>query len=151
MNVYFFSFFFFGHLFLKQNLLRFWVTVQSLAQEFRVLPPCGNSLKLCFYRGLPQWLGNKESSCRARDAGDMGSTPGSGRSPRGGNGNPLQYSCLENPMDRGAWWFPWTGESHGQRSPWGLKESDATEHARASAIPTVLEKFAPASRVSIQK
>ena len=38
------------------------------------------------------------------DTRDMGSIPGSGRSPRGGNGNPLQYSCLENPMDRGAWW-----------------------------------------------
>ena len=37
-------------------------------------------------------------------AGDLGSIPGSGRSPREGNGNPLQYSCLENPMDRGAWW-----------------------------------------------
>ena len=36
-------------------------------------------------------------------AGDMGLIPGSGRSPGGGNGNPLQYSCLENPMDRGAW------------------------------------------------
>ena len=37
-------------------------------------------------------------------AGDSGSIPGSGRSPRGGHPNPLQYSCLENPMDRGAWW-----------------------------------------------
>ena len=37
-------------------------------------------------------------------AGDAGSMPGSGRSPREGNGNPLQYSCLENSMDRGAWW-----------------------------------------------
>ena len=36
-------------------------------------------------------------------AGDVGSIPGSGRSPGGGHGNPLQYSCLENPMDRGAW------------------------------------------------
>ena len=36
-------------------------------------------------------------------AGDVGLTPGLGRSPGGGNGNPLQYSCLENPMDRGAW------------------------------------------------
>ena len=36
--------------------------------------------------------------------GDTGSVPGSGRSPGGGHGNPLQYSCLENPMDRGAWW-----------------------------------------------
>ena len=39
-----------------------------------------------------------------RDMGDMGSINGSGRFPGGGNGNLLQYSCLENPMDRGAWW-----------------------------------------------
>jgi len=39
----------------------------------------------------------------ARDIRDMDSIPGLGRSPGGGNGNPLQYSCLENPMDRGAW------------------------------------------------
>ena len=37
------------------------------------------------------------------NAGDLGSIPGSGKSPGGGLGNPLQYSCLENPMDRGAW------------------------------------------------
>ena len=40
----------------------------------------------------------------AGDTRDVGSIPGSGRSPGGGNGNPLQYSCLGNPMDRGAWW-----------------------------------------------
>ena len=40
----------------------------------------------------------------AYNAGDLGSTPGSGRSPGEGNGNPLRYFCLENPMDRGAWW-----------------------------------------------
>ena len=38
------------------------------------------------------------------NAGDMGSIPGSGRPPGGGNDSPLQYSCLGNPMDRGAWW-----------------------------------------------
>ena len=38
------------------------------------------------------------------NAGDTGSIPGSGRSPGEENGNPLQYTCLENPMDRGAWW-----------------------------------------------
>ena len=42
----------------------------------------------------------------AGDTGDVGSIPGLGRSPAGGNGNPLQYSCLENPMNRGAWWAP---------------------------------------------
>ena len=40
----------------------------------------------------------------ACNAGDPGSIPGSGRSPGDGNGNPLQYSCLENPVDEGAWW-----------------------------------------------
>ena len=44
---------------------------------------------------------SKQSAC---NAGDPGSIPGSGRSPGEGNGNPLQYSCLENPMDIGAWW-----------------------------------------------
>ena len=51
------------------------------------------------------------------NAGDMGSVPGSGRSPGEGNANPLQYSCLENPMDRGAW----------QATVyWVTKESDTT-------------------------
>ena len=45
----------------------------------------------------------KESAFKAGDAGDMGSIPGLGRFPGGGHSNPLQYSCLENPMDRGAW------------------------------------------------
>ena len=53
--------------------------------------------------GLPQWLRGKESACNAGDTGDLGLIPGSERSPGAGNGNPLQYSCLENPMDRGAW------------------------------------------------
>ena len=45
----------------------------------------------------------KNLTAKAGDAGDAGSVPGSGRSPGGGNGNPLQYSGLNNPMDRGAW------------------------------------------------
>ena len=65
--------------------------------------------------GFPGSSDGKESVC---NAGDPGSIPGLARSPGGGHGNPLQYSCLENP--------------HGQRkptgySPWGLKESDTTE------------------------
>ena len=47
--------------------------------------------------------GGSEVKVSACNVGDLGSTPGSGRSPGEGNGNPLQYSCLENPMDRGAW------------------------------------------------
>ena len=49
--------------------------------------------------GLPWWLSGKELTCNAGCAGDTGSIPGSGRSPGGGHGNPLQYSCLENPME----------------------------------------------------
>ena len=49
----------------------------------------------------PLWELSKESAC---NAGDTGSIPGSGRSPGEGNGDPLQDSCLENSMDRGAWW-----------------------------------------------
>ena len=45
----------------------------------------------------------KNPPANAGDAEDAGSIPGLGRSPRGGNGNPVQYSCLGNPMDRGAW------------------------------------------------
>ena len=59
-----------------------------------------NLLRTTVIDGLPRWLGGKESACQA---GDAGLIPGSGRSPGEGNGNPLQYSCLENPMDRGAW------------------------------------------------
>ena len=52
------------------------------------------------------------------NAGEVGSIPGSGKSSGGRNGNPLQYSCLENPMDRGAWWATQSME---------LQESDMTE------------------------
>ena len=54
-----------------------------------------------FSIGLP---GGSEVKVSAYNAGDTGSIPGSGRYPGEGNGNPLQYSCLENPMERGAWW-----------------------------------------------
>ena len=59
-----------------------------------------------FKIGLPHWLSGRESICSAGDRGDAGLIPGSGRSPGEGIGNPLQYSCLENPMDRGAWSSP---------------------------------------------
>ena len=58
--------------------------------------------------GFPGGSDSKESAC---SEGDPGSIPESGRSPGEGNGYPLQYPCLENPMDRGAWWA----------SPWGLR------------------------------
>ena len=67
---------------------------------------------------LMDFPGSSDGKVSAYNAGDLGSIPGSGRSPGEGNGNPLQYSCLENPMDRGAWWATihgvaksWTGLS----------------------------------------
>ena len=60
----------------------------------------------------------KNPSSNARDTGDLGSIPGWGRSPRRGDGNPLQYYCLKNPMDRGAW----------QATVHGIPELDTTEH-----------------------
>ena len=54
-----------------------------------------------YYCSFPGGSDGKESAC---NAGDPASIPGWGRSPGEGNGNPLQYSCLENPMDRGARW-----------------------------------------------
>ena len=62
--------------------------------------------------GFPGGSEGKVSAC---NAGDLGSIPESGRIPGEGNGNPLQYSCLENPKDRGAW------------CPWGPKELDTAE------------------------
>ena len=74
-------------------------------------------VSLMLAEGLPGGSDGKESAC---NAGDPGSIPGSGRSPGEENGYPLQYSCLENAMDRGAW------QAMGY-SPWGFKESGTTE------------------------
>ena len=79
---------------------------------------------LCF--GLPWWLSGKESIC---NAGDPCLISGSGRAPGGGHGNPLQYSCLENPMDEGGL----VGYS-----PWGCKESDTTEATEHTCCPLSL-------------
>ena len=64
--------------------------------------------------GLPQWLSSKESACNTGAAEDAGLIPGLGRSPGGQHGTPLQYSCLEYPMDRGAWRAP----VHGVAKSW---------------------------------
>ena len=85
--------------------------------------------KCCLHAvvGFPGSSDGKESAC---NVGDAGSTPGSGKPPRGGSGNPLKYSCLENPMDR----------------PWGCKELDTTEqlthtHAVVLHSGSVLEFY----------
>ena len=76
----------------------------------------GGSQKEARYVGSTLWdfpggSDGKESACSARD---WSSVPGSGRSPGEGNGNPLQYSCLENPLDCGPWW----ATAHGVTKSW---------------------------------
>ena len=61
---------------------------------------CCCSITNVVVMGFPKWCSGKESTC---NAGDAGLIPGSGRSPKEGNGSPLQYACLDNPMDRGTW------------------------------------------------
>ena len=67
----------------------------------------------------------KNLPAHAGDMGDLGSIPGSGRSPGEGNGNSLQYSCLENPTDRGAWWATVRGVAKGWA---GLSDSRLPGH-----------------------
>ena len=67
-----------------------------------------------YSEGLPRWLGGKESAFQSRRPGKCRFNPWVGRSPREGNGNPLQYSCLENPMDKG----DGQGTVHGDAKSW---------------------------------
>ena len=90
--------------------------------------PSSSPLQACTMRFLCSYFadalsldfpGGSDGKASVYNAGDLGSSPGLGRSPGEGNGNPLQYYCLENPMDRGAW--------RATYSPRVLKESDTTE------------------------
>ena len=64
---------------------------------------CDKQANLSLKHRMKDFPGGSDGKASAYNAGDPGSIPGSGRSPGEGNGNLLQYSCLENPMDRGAW------------------------------------------------
>ena len=66
----------------------------------------GNKTNIFSVLGFPGGASGKEQACNAEDSGEPGLIPGLRRSPGGGNGNPLQYSCLENCMDREAWQAP---------------------------------------------
>ena len=120
------------------------ITKDEVSFSLPVLPPSGIGLIprlasvwvarwlppafVCFLiHGLPRWLSSKETACIVGNAaGAPGSIPGSGRSPGGGNGNPLQDSCMENSMNRGAW----------ETAVHGITESDmpATEHVCFSCM-----------------
>ena len=80
-----------------------------LGEDIILFPYCGHRIEGGIFelvhltRGFSDSSGGKESVCNAGDTGNMGSIPGLGRSPGDENGNPLHYSCLENPLDTGAW------------------------------------------------
>ena len=97
-----------------QNIYNFDVIVHILASV------C-DFIKTIVYSHFPCGSDSKESACKA---GDWGLIPGFEKSPGGGNGNQLQYSCLGNFMDRGAWWATVRG---------GAKESDTTEQLKQSS------------------
>ena len=78
---------------------------KMLEREEQIFILC---VSLGLWVGFPSGSDGKESAC---NKGDLGLIPGLGRSPGEGNGNPLQYACLENSVDRGAWWATF--------SPWG--------------------------------
>ena len=86
--------------------------LQTPVQRRRPEAPCrrppsrpdGRMLGASIRTGFPGGASGKNRPASAGDVRDAGSVPGSGRSPGGEHGNPLQYSCLENPTDRGAWW-----------------------------------------------
>ena len=79
------------------------ITGNDLKASHLLSPSVENKSKTvtAFWQGFP---GGSEVKASACNEGDLGLIPGSGRSPGEGNGNPLQYSCLENPMDGGTWW-----------------------------------------------
>ena len=93
------------------NLPNKWLSVGLNLIYFTKIYPM--LVKINKVRGFPGGLGGKESAC---NAGDPGLIPELGRSSGEGNGNPLQYSCLKNPMDRGAW----------QSAAHGIAESNMT-------------------------
>ena len=97
-----------SHRLLCHHLLLTSIEACSFSERLRQQNKKGTTMKSLYF---PAGSDGKESAC---NVGDLGSIPGSGRPPGGGHGNPLQYSCLENPTDRGAWWATVHGVTESQ-------------------------------------
>ena len=93
-----------------------WMCIQII-EKIRRVSNRNQRYKRNYFLWRKEFSGGSDGKTSAYSVGDPGSIPGSGRSPGEGNGNPLEYSCLKNPTDRGAW----------HNSPWGCKELDMTE------------------------
>ena len=104
----------------KQEPGRYSITESKKPEAFRFPVLCSSTLLfLCFmhssvFLGFPGGAGGKESTCHCRSHKRRRFELWLGRSPGGGHGNPLRYSCLENPMDRGTWW----ATVHGVTKSW---------------------------------
>ena len=107
----------YGHIIKTENIC---VSKDIMGSEKIAYRTENKSASPMSYLGFPGGTVVKNPPANAGDTGDMGSIPGSGRSPGIGNGNPLQYSCLGNPMARGAW----------QVTVQSSRQSDLTEHIR---------------------
>ena len=99
-----------------------WAAVYGVAQNWTRLKRLSSSSSSIHNIAFSGGSDSIESACIGED---LGSVPGSGRSPGEGNGNPLQYSCLENPMDRGVWWVTVHGVA---------KSRDMTEQLKLTQI-----------------
>ena len=108
------------------------VIIRTVQLPLKTKSPCQQRPQH-FYEDIIRWPGfpagsdGQEYAC---SAGALGSLPGVGRSPGGGHGNPLQYSCLENPMNRGAWWA--TVHRVTKSQTW---LSDSPQHSNETATP----------------
>ena len=100
------------------------------------------------WAGLPWWLRDKDSAC---NAGDTVSIHESGRFPGGGNGYPLQYSCLGNPMDREAWWgySPWDHKRVGHY--WATKQQQQQHYELDTILVTWNEAVSTADVIPAVK
>ena len=106
-----------------------WATVHGIAKSQTQLSDLNFTFSTC-ERAFQVALVVKSLPANAGDIRDMGSIPGSGRSPGGGHGNPLQYSCLKNPVDRGTWGATVHRVTKSQR---GLKRLSMQPMKKASA------------------